>query len=98
MWGKYLEAHARRVFGQATDFRLIAALALQRKLTSGKLKDGFSERDVYRAGWSQLDSAEIVKNACAELVAAGWIRRINDTPVTKPASPRYEINPNAFKN
>jgi Protein of unknown function (DUF3987) len=96
-WAKYLEAHARRIFGQATDLRLIAARALQKRLADGKLNDGFSERDVYRAGWSQLEGHEIVKDACAELVAGGWIRRIIDTPVTKPQSPRYQINPKIFE-
>lgn len=92
-WGNYLEAHARRVFGQATDFVVIAAQALQRKIGTGKLPSGFSERDVYRAGWAQLNDHEIVHAACAELVAAGWIRPIQEKRVTKPGSPRYEINP-----
>jgi hypothetical protein len=92
-WADHLEAHARRVFGQATDYRLVAARALQRKIGDGKLSNGFSERDVYRAGWSQLDGPEVVHEACAELVAAGWIRPIQERRVTKPGSPRYEINP-----
>jgi hypothetical protein len=92
-WADYLEAHARRIFGQATDYRLIAARALQQKLLTGKLANGFSERDVYRAGWSQLDGPEIVHEACMEMVAGGWIRPIPMQRVTKPGSPRYEINP-----
>ena len=92
-WAGHLEAHARRIFGQATDYRLVAARALQRKIGDGKLSNGFSERDVYRAGWSQLDGPEVVHEACAELVAAGWIRPIQERRVTKPGSPRYEINP-----
>ncbi|MFO1413361.1 MAG: YfjI family protein [Burkholderiales bacterium] len=92
-WADYLEAHARRIFGQAADYRLLAARALQQKIVAGKLVSGFSERDVYRAGWSQLDGPEIVHEACMELVAAGWLRVIQVQRVTKPGSPKYEINP-----
>jgi hypothetical protein len=92
-WAEYLEAHARRIFGQVGDVRLVAAQALQRKIKEDKLSDGFSERDVYRAGWGLLDGAEIVGEACAELVAAGWLRPIHEKSKTKPRSPKYQINP-----
>lgn len=92
-WADYLEAHARRIFGQATDIRLVAARALQQKIKVGALQSGFTERDVYRAGWTHLNDPELARVACQELVAAGWIRQIREKHATKPGSPKYEINP-----
>jgi hypothetical protein len=92
-WSDYLEAHARRVFGQAVDYRVAAAQALMKKIKGGMVQDGFSERDIYRAGWSQLDSPEVVHDACIELVAAGWISPVGRVAKTKPRSPSYRINP-----
>lgn len=92
-WADYLEAHARRIFGQAADYRLVAARALQQRIVNGKLESGFSERDVYRAGWTDLGDRDVVHEACMELVAAGCIRAIPMPRVTKPGSPKYEINP-----
>ena len=79
----------------ASDARIQVAQALARKIEAGELADGFSERDIYRKEWSVLREPEEVKAACAELEAAGWIRRIHvqGKHVGRPAAPKYEINP-----
>jgi len=94
-WAKYLESHARRIYGQATDFRLLAANALANKLKGGDLVDGFSERDVYRRSWHGLGDPELVRAACRELEDAGWIRRIHvpHGGPGRPGAPTYKINP-----
>jgi len=90
-WCEYLESHARRVYGLIADIRQKAAAELAKKLKTRKLKDGFSQRDIYRNGWHLLTDPETVKAACIELIEAGWIRE----QVAKDTKKRlvYTINP-----
>lgn len=94
-WSVFLEAHAKRVYAMASDVRIQAAQALSNKINAEELEDGFSERDIYRKEWSVLRNPDEVKEACAELEAAGWIRRMpaQGKHIGRPAAPRYEINP-----
>ena len=93
-WADYLEYHMRRVYAMARDARLDAAIALQKKITRGQLENPFTERDVYRKGWSLLNDLDSVKSACSELVAAGWLMRANEPRKQgRAGSPKYEINP-----
>ena len=93
-WAKYLESHARRIYGMALDPVRPAVDALAAKIRSGKLEDGFSERDVYKACWMQLNDRDVVNAACCELELDGWIRRIPPQPGPgRPQSPAYLINP-----
>lgn len=93
-WGRYLETHAMRIYSIALDSVQPAVTALATKISLGKLHDGFSERDVYKAEWSHLKDAQIVHAACAELEMEGWIRRIRtEKGAGRPQSPSYSINP-----
>jgi Protein of unknown function (DUF3987) len=63
-WATYLEAHAKRIYGMGTDYRVQAAQALAKKIDAGHLSDGFSDRDIYRNDWSRLkDPAITMKKA-----------------------------------
>lgn len=91
---EFLFAHAKRIYGLVLNGQHPAVAALAAKLTSGKLSDGFSERDVYKSGWGQLTDPEAVAHACRELEQDHWIRRIpHEGGPGRPGSPRYEINP-----
>lgn len=93
LWATYLESHARRIYGLATDYVLLSAESLAKKIKAGELNDGFTERDVYRKGWSYLDE-ELTHPACKELVELGWLKQIKvQSTVGKPNSPSYQINP-----
>ncbi len=93
-WGDYLSSHADRIYSLALDQVQSAISALSAKLKSGSLADGFSERDVYKSGWSHLKDAQTVHAACAELELDGWIRRIQaERGAGRPQSPSYNINP-----
>jgi len=93
-WGVYLSSHANRIYSLALDPNQSATTALAAKISSGKLIDGFSERDVYKSGWSNLTDADVVHAACAELELAGWMRRIQtERGPGRPQSPSYNINP-----
>lgn len=52
-WSIYLETHARRVYSQALDPALAAAVALSARLDD--LPDSFTARDIYRKCWAGLD-------------------------------------------
>jgi hypothetical protein len=96
-WAAYLESHMRRVYGMVCDARLDAATALQKKIIRGQLESPFSERDLYRKGWSGVSDLESVSAACSELIAAGWLRRLNEPKQPgqsgRSSSRKYEINP-----
>lgn len=72
-WTEYLESHARRVYASAMNPDVVAARALGKHVLAGQVKDGFALRDVYRKGWSGLNSAEDAKDGAAHLVDLGWL-------------------------
>jgi hypothetical protein len=91
---EFLFAHAKRIYGMVLNGQHPAIQALAAKLKAGKLTDGFSERDIYKAGWGQLTDREAVAHACRELELDHWIRRLpTEGGPGRPASPCYEINP-----
>ncbi len=73
-WGVYLESQARRIYSQATNPAVAAALTLAKQIVAGKLKDGFDLRTVYRKGWSGLSSPEEAAAAAEILVDLDWLR------------------------
>lgn len=94
-WAAYLETHARRIYHMAIDIREDAVKSLAIKLSAGELQDGFTERDVYRNNWSNLNDPELVAAACGELELAGWIRKMprEKAPTGGRPAARYQINP-----
>jgi Protein of unknown function (DUF3987) len=53
-WCEYLETHARRLYAAAEDPDLERARALLKRIRSGEVKDGATERSIYRHAWSRL--------------------------------------------
>jgi len=91
---EYLESHARRVYGLVLDVSQQAGAILTEKIKKGKLKDGFTVRNVYRQNWHLLNSKELAQSACDELVDAGWLRPEEIKKVFgRPPLPIYHINP-----
>lgn len=90
---EHLEAHARRIYALVTDIDTLAAAILSKKITDGKLKNGFTIREVYRQK-GFLKDREIAKSACNELVDLGWLREI-ETPPAKGQKKKisFLINP-----
>lgn len=94
-WCKYLETHARRCYGLLADDGLRAAKAMAEKLQEGKLKDGFTARDVRRNQWRFLTTAEAVEAALDWLEDDGWLR-VDQGAVqvgVGRSTVRYLINP-----
>jgi putative DNA primase/helicase len=100
-WCDYLETHAGRVYSCVVTPQLRAAQELADKIMKRKVGvDGFfSCRDVYRHGWSGLDSPEAVKRAAELLHDAGWLREVPSESGSSGGRPpiRYEINPRLGK-
>ena len=93
-WCDFLELHARRIYGMATNIVLSAAIVLFKNLKKRKLENGFTIRDVYRKQWSLLIDKEIVQDACDELVGLGWLKEVVTEPLFgQKGKVSYDINP-----
>jgi putative DNA primase/helicase len=90
---EYFESHARRIYALVTDIDTLAAAILAKKIEDGKLRDGFTSRDVYRQK-GFLKDREIAKIACDELLESGWLREVEKS-VAKGQKRKisYLINP-----
>ena len=93
---KYLESHARRVYGLLMDDGLRSALALADKVRSGSLADGFTVAEVRRNQWRYLTTKEAVLAAVEWLEDENWVRSMEiggAGPRGGRATRRYLINP-----
>ena len=99
-WCDYLETHARRVYSAQARPGQHAAIALSKRLSdSWKREDGFfTVRDVYRSGWTALDSPDAARGALLVLEEYGWVRRETDTQAPGRPSETYRINPRIWGN
>lgn len=88
-WCDYLETHAKRIYGLIIDVSSQAASILAKKIQRGKLKNGFTWRDLQRKNWTLLNNKKIAEEACETLVEMGWLKKIT-SPQGKTA---YLINP-----
>jgi hypothetical protein len=73
-WCEYLESHARRLYAAAEDPDLERARALLKRIRSGDVEDGATERSIYRHQWSRLTTPKEVAGALDVLEAYGWVR------------------------
>lgn len=94
-WCEYLESHARRIYGLSEGAGAAAELA--KKIQAGKVKDGFTVREVYhQKQWRLLDKKEIVQEACEALVDADWLKvTFEEIPGRQPKE-TFKINPKIF--
>jgi Protein of unknown function (DUF3987) len=60
-FSKYLETHARRLYGATNGPERAAAQAILSKLRAGELQDGFTAREVHQHDWSGLTDREQVQ-------------------------------------
>jgi putative DNA primase/helicase len=94
-FAKYLESHARRVYGSTSESELAAAKAILKHIRNGDLQDDFTARDIHQRGWCHLTEREHVGAGLALLVDLGYLAEL--APVSKPQGGRpkvaYAINP-----
>lgn len=91
---EYLESHARRVYSCIVTPQLRVARELADKIKHRKVgTDGFfSCREVYRKGWSGLDSPEAVKLA-VESPARCRMGSLRGRRIIRPLGPRASVQP-----
>jgi putative DNA primase/helicase len=94
-WCEYLETHANRVYSAQARPEHHAAIALSKRLAKGwKREDGFfTVRDVYRSGWTGIDSPDAARGALLVLEEYGWVRREIAAQTPGRPSETYRINP-----
>jgi putative DNA primase/helicase len=79
-WCDYLELHARKVFAAEIETDLTAAGALARRIEKGEIFDGMTVREVYRPGWANLKTPEVVFGGLKVLEEHRWLRvEVNQT-------------------
>lgn len=93
-WTDYLEGHARRIYGLLELQQVSAAASLLRKLSNGKLVDGFTVRDVVRKGWTGLTQTTVIEQALGVLEEHAYVVAVDQqNPSGGPQTIRYFINP-----
>lgn len=93
-WAEYLETHARRIYSQALDPALAAAVALSARLDD--LQDEFTARDIYRHCWAGLDR-KTTDGALEVLVDYGHLTEHEELTGGRPTT-AYRVNPRLKKN
>jgi hypothetical protein len=94
----YLETHARRAYGAGPEPETAAAKSILTHIRKGDLADGFSARDVYRRGWSNLCDKEQAQVGLDLLSDLDWIGPVDKRSEAggRPTT-RYRINPRACR-
>lgn len=73
-WCRYLELHARKVYGAELNSAIRAAHAFVEKVERGAVHDGQKVRDIYDRNWPGLETAAQVNSALDVLEDAGWVQ------------------------
>lgn len=94
-FAKYLESHARRVYGAGIVADVAAAKAILRHIKSGDLLDGFTAREIQRKNWTHLTEAHHVAAGLDLLVELHYLGVKDMPPGQKGGRPTasYLINP-----
>ena len=72
-FSEYLESHARRIYSYATRPDIDAAKTLLKRLQAGRLATPFKAREIYRAGWTGLETPAKAQASIALLMEYGHL-------------------------
>jgi putative DNA primase/helicase len=94
----YLESHARRVYGSASESELAAAKAILKRVRNGDLNDRFTARDVHQKGWAHLTEREHVGAGLSLLVDLDYLAPSTPSAGTEAGRPKvtYLVNPRSL--
>jgi len=92
-WCEYLAGHARRIYGMVEGAKVATAKTMLRRIKEGKLKTGFTGRDVLRKCWAGLSTALQAESALLILEEHHYIKSYESTNVAGRPTTQYEINP-----
>ena len=95
----YLEGHARRVYHSSLEGELAAAKAILEHLRAGRLKDGFTARDIQRHDWSHLTEREQIGAGLTLLVELDYLADVAAPPGPRGGRPKVKhlINPRGVR-
>lgn len=91
-WARYLETHARRIYGSGADAALMGARRIVEGVQEGKLSSPLVVRDIVRMKWSGLAKTDDVRAALEELERRGWVQR-REVPTDGRPREEYVLNP-----
>jgi len=94
----YLESHARRVYGSASESEVAAAKAILRRIRNHDLEDGFTARDVHQRDWAHLTEREHVAAGLSLLVDLDYLAPSISSAGALGGRPKvtYRINPRSL--
>jgi len=94
-FSKYLESHAKRVYGSALDGEISAAKAILTHIRRGDLQDGFTAREVHRRDWAHLTEHDQVEAGLGLLADLDHVVVRVFAPGPQGGRPKiaYSINP-----
>jgi len=81
-WCEYLAGHARRIYGLVDVAKVATARMVSRRLTEGKLIDGFTVRDLVRKQWYGVTTTLQAETALSILEENGHVQS-QDCIITK---------------
>lgn len=98
-WGEYLETHANRVYGAATNLAVEGARTIGKHLRRGELGVTFNPRIIQRKGWSGLSDARSVADAIDVLEDHHWISTRDEPTTPRGGRPTTtcNVNPRVFE-
>lgn len=92
-WCEYLAGHARRIYGMVEGAKVATAKMMYRRIKEGKLKPGFTVRDVLRKHWAGVTTALQAEAALMILEDHFYLKAYEVQDVAHRPTVRYEINP-----
>ncbi len=99
-WGRYLEGHARRIYGAAVHAEVPAAKALAKRILSGTeigdVPGEFTLRDVYRNAWAGLSTKDEAQAAVDLLMELDWLH-LEERATGGKSKIVFHINPKIWQ-
>ena len=94
---KYLETHARRLYGATSEPERAAAQAILTKIHEGELHNGFTAREVHQHDWSCLTDRDQVQAGLKLLVELHYLAASSAATSKGGGRPTtfYLVNPRA---
>jgi hypothetical protein len=95
----YLESHARRIYGSASEGELAAAKAILKHIRAGNLEDAFTARDVHQHGWAHLTERDQVAAGLDLLLDLDYLvaAALPVGPYGGRPKTKYWVNPRAVR-